>query len=601
MHPPPYKELYTRDVLARETKRLFPALGECDSIERVRGYLLATVQQLTSSKPGDESAPAANLIRVRDCAQALSSVLGRRSETRSGHSVAQALWDLANGRPRDDLQTGFYAELINWLRGVDGQARTQYMGEAEIRSGLSGRAAAKARSAELDRLWAIAESNMARFGNGLSDEACSRRRDRRRHVMKVLQASQSDWSDWQWQVSHVVVDAETLGRLVRLRASEREAIARALDAKLPFAVTPYYVSLMDDPGSDLDSDLDRAIRAQVIPTHEYVDWMLEYGDAQVHSCDFMLEADTSPIDLITRRYPAIVILKPHVACPQICVYCQRNWEIAHKMSPEVLPDETSIEAAIDWIERHSAIREVLVTGGDPFILEDDQLERLLHRLAKIPHVDLIRLGTRTPVTLPMRITPQLASMLGSFREVGRRDIVVVTHIEHAYEVTMDTAVAIDRLRRNGVGVYNQLVYTFHVSRRFESALLRMLLRPIGVDPYYTFVPKGKMETNRYRVPIARLMQEQKEEARLVPGTRRTDEAVFNVPGLGKNYLRALQHRDLVTVLPDGARVYEFHPWEMNLVDCEPHLAVDVPILDYLVRLAEIGENLDDYDSIWYYF
>jgi lysine 2,3-aminomutase len=97
------------------------------------------------------------------------------------------------------------------------------------------------------------------------------------------------------------------------------------------------------------------------------------------------------------------------------------------------------------------------------------------------------------------------------------------------------------------------------------------------------------------------MQEQKEEARLVPGTRRTDEAVFNVPGMGKNYLRARQHRDLITVLPDGARVYEFHPWEKNLVEYEPHLANDVPILDYLARLAEIGENPDDYNSIWYYF
>jgi len=597
MQSPPYKKLYSRDVLVGESKRLFPALDSCDSLEQARDYLLATVQQLTSSKSGDESLPAGNMIRVRDCAQALSNILGRRSETRSGHSVTQALWDVTNGRPRDDLQTGFYAELINWLRGVDGQIQTQYMGNAAIRSGLSGRAAAKARSTELDRLWTIAEANMARFGNGLSDEACSRRCERRQHIMEVLQASEADWGNWKWQVSHVVANAETLGRLVGLRASEREVIDKAVNAKLPFAVTPYYVSLMDDPGGDLD----RAIRAQVIPTHEYVDSMLEYGDARVPSCDFMLETDTAPIDLITRRYPAIVILKPYVACPQICVYCQRNWEIAHKASPEVLAEEASIDAAIDWIERHSAIREVLVTGGDPFVLEDDQLESLLHRLARIPHVDLIRFGTRTPVTLPMRITEELASMLGTFREVGRRDIVVMTHIEHSYEVTMDTAAAIDRLRRNGVGVYNQLVYTFYVSRRFESALLRLLLRPIGVDPYYTFVPKGKMETNHYRVPIARLVQEQKEEARLVPGTRRTDEAVFNVPGLGKNYLRALQHRDLLTVLPDGARVYEFHPWEKNLIDCEPHLASDVPILDYLIRLAEVGENPDEYDSIWYYF
>jgi lysine 2,3-aminomutase len=192
-------------------------------------------------------------------------------------------------------------------------------------------------------------------------------------------------------------------------------------------------------------------------------------------------------------------------------------------------------------------------------------------------------------------------MLGSFRQLGRRDVAVVTHIEHPYEVTRDTALAVDRLRRQGIGVYNQQVYTFHVSRRFESVMLRMMLRPIGVDPYYTFVPKGKEETNRYRVPIARLMQEQKEEARLLPGTRRTDEVVYNVPGLGKSYLRAVQHRDLITVRPDGSRVYRFHPWEKNLTPCSTHVAVDVPILDYLKRLAGIGEDPSDYDSIWFYF
>lgn len=192
-------------------------------------------------------------------------------------------------------------------------------------------------------------------------------------------------------------------------------------------------------------------------------------------------------------------------------------------------------------------------------------------------------------------------MLGSFRELGRRDVAVVTHIEHPYEITPDTARAVDYLKRAGISVYNQQVYTFFTSLRFESAMLRMLLRRISIDPYYTFVPKGKEETNYYRVPIARILQEQKEEARLMTGLRRTDEAVYNVPGLGKNYLRAVQHRDLLTVLPNGSRIYEFHPWELNVVECEPYLATDIPILDYLVRLAEIGEDPEDYGSIWYYF
>ncbi|MEJ2245968.1 MAG: KamA family radical SAM protein, partial [Acidobacteriota bacterium] len=153
----------------------------------------------------------------------------------------------------------------------------------------------------------------------------------------------------------------------------------------------------------------------------------------------------------------------------------------------------------------------------------------------------------------------------------------------------------------GISVFNQLVYSFFVSRRFEGSKLRMLLRRAGIDPYYTFMTKGKEETSAYRVPLARLLQEQKEEARLMPGSRRTDEPVYNVPGLGKNYLRAFQHRDLLAIMPDGARVYNFHPWEKGIVERPPYVGYDVPLLQYLSRLEEIGEDADDYESIWYYY
>ncbi|MBW1872827.1 MAG: KamA family radical SAM protein, partial [Deltaproteobacteria bacterium] len=145
------------------------------------------------------------------------------------------------------------------------------------------------------------------------------------------------------------------------------------------------------------------------------------------------------------------------------------------------------------------------------------------------------------------------------------------------------------------------VYTFFTSRRFEAARLRMLLRRIGIDPYYTFVTKGKEETGDYRMPVARLLQEQKEEARLLPGIRRTDEVVYNVPRLGKNHIRAYQHRNLLSIEPNGVRVYEFHPWEKNIIQRDNYIGGDVQILDYLNRLAAIGEDPYDYRSIWYYY
>ena len=150
-------------------------------------------------------------------------------------------------------------------------------------------------------------------------------------------------------------------------------------------------------------------------------------------------------------------------------------------------------------------------------------------------------------------------------------------------------------------VYNQLVYTFFNSRKFEASLLRHKLRMIGVTPYYTFNTKGKEETNDYRVPIARLLQEQQEEARQQPGSVRTDEIVFNVPGLGKNYLRAEQNHDVISILPDGRRVYEFHPWEKKQSLVDTYIYKDVSIYRYLQRLKAVGENLADYKTIWYYY
>jgi lysine 2,3-aminomutase len=589
---------YSREALRREAAALLTVVRDCPSFEVTRDRLRARVSQIQfDTLRRREALPSHELIRVRDCSAVLTTMLSERSDARAGFSVAGALWDVSLGRSRDDLQPAFFAEMIHLVRGLEGRARSVFTGHRILDPSLEGRVAAGARSKELDRLWRLAEANMNRFSSGLTEEAAVRREHRRQRVLEALGGSNEDWQDWHWHLRHLARDAGSLAKLVALDDSEFAAIQDATAGRLPFAVTPYYASLMDDEGGGLD----RAIRAQVIPPRDYVEFMLENRRSRQRSCDFMLESNTSPVDLVTRRYPAIVILKPFNTCPQICVYCQRNWEIEQAMAPGALASWQRIEEALSWIRRRPAIKEVLVTGGDPLALGDGRLKRILDGLAEIPHVDLIRIGSRVPVTIPMRIDDDFADLLGSYRELGRRDVALITHIEHPYEITLETARAVDRLRRRGIGVYNQQVYTFYVSRRFESALLRMLLRRIGVDPYYTFAPKGKEETASYRVPVARMLQEQKEEARLMPGTRRTDEAVYNVPGLGKNYLRALQHRDLISILPSGSRVYEFHPWEKNVVEQDTYVGTDIPILDYLLRLQKIGEDPADYESIWYYF
>jgi lysine 2,3-aminomutase len=589
---------YSRDAFKRTASSLLNVVKRCPSFDVARDRLRARVSQLNFDTLGGRiELPSHELIRIRDCGLVMSSILSRRADARSGFSVARALWDVAQGQPRDDLSSAFFAELTHLVRGLEGRARFTFIRNRKVRPELSGRDAAILRSRELDRMWQTADAHMAQWPSGLDDDAVTRRRKRAASIQKTLGGSPEDWTDWRWQLRHVVTDPELLQRLVRLTPDEEHAVRQAHAARLPFGVTPHYLSLMDDGGGSRDM----AIRAQVLPDRTYVEHMIQHRHNLEHSCDFMLESDTSPVDLVTRRYPAIAILKPFNTCPQICVYCQRNWEIDQAMAPGAMARTERIADAIRWIDERPAIKEILVTGGDPLSLSDGRLRTILDQVAGIDHVDLIRIGTRTPVTLPMRITPALARLLARYREPGRRELAVVTHVEHPYEITPEVVQAVDRLRRVGISVYNQHVYTFFVSRRFEAAKLRMLLRRIGIDPYYTFAPKGKDETASFRVPIARILQEQKEEARLMPGTRRTDEAVYNVPGLGKNYLRALQHRDLISVQADGSRSYEFHPWEKNLVDQDTWVAKDMPILDYLRRLAAIGEDPEQYQSIWYYF
>ncbi|OQA88009.1 MAG: Glutamate 2,3-aminomutase [bacterium ADurb.Bin236] len=590
-------ERYTKEALKKEAAPFMRVLAKCKDLKSARRRLYNTISSAQYELADSDNHEHVYSV-IRDCARALRSMIPERSEDRAGYSVLQAIWDIACARPRPDLSPAFFADVIHLFNGLQGKVELgwhPWNGKAE---NLEGREAAIARSDYLDSLWAEIESLMRHSTDGMTEAAQVCHRQRKTEIQAILGCSEAEWDDWKWQIRNIVRDPETLRRIVNLTPDELERCSRTHAARLPFGITPYYASLMD---ADPESGKDRAIRAQVIPPSDYLDEMIAHHHERERAFDFMLERDTSPINLVTRRYPAIAILKPFNTCPQICVYCQRNWEIEAAMSPDALAPWDEIENACRWIESHPAIREVLITGGDPLALEDTQLKNILERVANIRSVDLIRVGTRTPATMPMRITDELADLLGSLRSPGKREVCIVTHVEHPYEVTPNLVSAVDRLRRQGIGVYNQLVYTFYVSRRFEAAHLRLLLRRAGIDPYYTFVPKGKEETRSYRVPIARILQEQKEEARLLPGTRRTDETVYNLPGLGKNYLRAIQHRDLISILPDGSRVYVYHPWEKNITRCNAYISADVPILEYLDRLLKIGEDKEDYESIWYYF
>jgi len=589
---------YNVDLLKKAGKYFLHVMIGVANLEVARERLYRRINTNQFDTYGEQiNLYEGRIVRIRDCSHALNSVIKRRSDKLANFSVVQALYDIANNVNRPDLQPGFYAELYHLFMAIQGKGPGVAPGDYFISKDLSGKEAAIARSKELDLLWGNVSKRMSRFIHGFNEDIIEYRKERRKKVLSQLRGTNTDWRDWRWHLRNVIKRPTQLYDLIPLSDSEVEALEIAERAGLPFGITPYYLSLIDD---DLRRQ-DRALRAQVIPPLSYVEYMAANRHNPKCAFDFMMERDTSPIDLITRRYPSIVILKPYNSCPQICVYCQRNWEIEGVLSKGAMASKGKIEKAIAWIKDHPSIQEVLVTGGDPLSMSDTKLFWILEELAKNPNIEMIRVGTRTPVTIPMRITNAFARALGKLRRPMRLDVSVVTHVEHPYEITPDVFRAAERLRRNKINVYNQSVFTFFNSRRFESAFLRRILKRVGIEPYYTFNTKGKNETIEYRVPIARLLQEQKEEARLLPGLSRTDEAVYNLPALGKQYLRASQHRDVISVLPDGSRVYEFHPWEKNIRMQDSYIGIDIPILDYLKRLENIGEDISEYQTIWYYF
>jgi len=543
-------------------------------------------------------------VLFKEVIRTLKNLISPRNERIAGTSALEHIWQAAiNGD--SDVSDDFIAEFIHFFKALKMKADvypSRLMEGIEIPNfdQYEGRAAGRMRSDYLDRMAERMDRYLKRHNSGLDPWIAAKRDENRRRILDYLGSSKDDWEDWHWQFRNVFKDLrglESIESLIQLETRHKEAIKLALENHVPFGVTPYYLHLMDiEP-----SDQDYAVRRQVFPPLSYVQNMIAHRKDKKWAFDFMKEADTSPVDLITRRYPRVAIIKPYESCPQICVYCQRNWEISSPLMASALASREKIDAALQWFSEHEGMMDVLLTGGDPLVMDDSMIDRILSRLSEIPHIKSIRVATRTPATVPQRITPELCEAMAQYQELGRRNLCLVTHFMHPYEVTPETVAAIKRIKATGIEVYNQQVFTFANSRKFETSALRIVLKQIGVDPYYTFNMKGKTEMEEYSVPIARILQERKEEARLLPGIFRTDEPVFNVPGLGKDHLRAWQNHELIAITPEGRRMYSFLPWEKNIAQVKPYIYTDVSIYRYLQRLKDRGEDPEDYRSIWYYY
>jgi len=532
--------------------------------------------------------------QAKECIRVLKNIIRTENEDITGFSAFMVLYKLAQNHTDilSSVRKGFLAEFLYLFRGISGDL---IIADKVDLFDSTGQTAGKARSKILDRYAKILANNFSRMKCGLDPEIIEKRVKLKTKILNYFGASEGDWSNYKWQLRYVIKDLKTLQDLVSLNEDEIRGLEMAKKYGIPFHITPYYLTLFNEEGRN---KTDEGVRSQVIPSATYCE---NVRQNQIEKCDmdFMGERSTSPIDAITRRYPQVVILKPLDTCPQICVYCQRNWEI--KDLDEAKITQEKIRDAINWIREDKYITEVLITGGDPMTLNNRILLQIIHSVAEIDHVERIRIGTRTLVTLPCRWDQEFIDKLAKYNRLGKREVCIVTHIEYATEITPEVLPVIDRIRKAGISIYNQLVFTYYNSRKYELCYIRKMLKLSGIDPYYTFNMKGKEETIDFRVPIARVQQERKEEARMLPGLVRTDEPVFNVPKLGKSHLRAWQDHEPVMITPGGERIYRFYPWESRIAIVDDYLYTDVSVYDYLKRLHEDGEDISNYQSIWYYF
>ena len=297
----------------------------------------------------------------------------------------------------------------------------------------------------------------------------------RERMLFHLNATEENWNDWRWQMSHRINDVHTLARFFCF--SEQQFIqASKVGIHYRWAISPYYATLIK---RDDEND---PIRLQSLPS-------IEEMDSTGHS-DPMAEEFTSPAPCVTRRYPDRLIINVTNQCAMYCRHCQRRRNIGEVDRHQ---PHHNIVAALEYIRRNKEIRDVLITGGDALLLSDRKIDWLLNELDKIKHVEIKRIGTRTIVTLPQRITPDLCAVLKKHPPVY-----INTQFNHPREITPESKQACDMLIEAGVVLGNQAVLLKGVNNdpNVMKKLNQELLK-IRVRPYYIFHAKAVKGTRHF--------------------------------------------------------------------------------------------------------
>lgn len=320
-----------------------------------------------------------------------------------------------------------------------------------------------------------------RAGEGLIKPS-PRSADFRKRFFPAVSASL--WSDWRWQSANRIKTLEGLSRFVRVSPDERDALLWP-GGPLPMSVTPYYLSLIDpdDPG--------HALRRCMIPT------CAERASSRGEAADPLGEDHDSPSPGLVHRYPDRVLLLATGYCAAYCRYCTRSRAVGD--GGTLRPSRARWEKALAYIEGRPEVRDVLISGGDPLTMAEEKLDWLLSRVTRIPHVEFVRIGSKTPAVLPQRITRSLIKMLRKYHPLW-----LSLHFTHPEELTPECCQALSRLADAGIPLGSQTVLLSGVNDNVDTLtkLYHGLLKN-RVRPYYLYQCDPIPGSSHFRTPVSR--------------------------------------------------------------------------------------------------
>jgi lysine 2,3-aminomutase len=312
----------------------------------------------------------------------------------------------------------------------------------------------------------------------------SRQKDIAEKISSEAQAS--NWKDWKWQLHHSVRNLETFETLtgIKFEPDYRIELEKTLD-KFPLSITPYYISLIETG----DYKNDPIFKQSVPDPRELIIRKCELADP-------LSEDKDSPVEGITHRYPDRVLFHISNVCAMYCRHCTRKRKVG---DIDFIPNKASMKKGIEYIKKTPVIRDVLLSGGDPFLLSDDYLDWILSEIRKIPHVEVIRIGTRTPVVLPYRITGDLVDILKKYQPLW-----INTHFNHPREVSQSAKQALAMLADAGFPLGNQSVLLAGVNDcpRIMRRLVHKMVEN-RVRPYYLYQCDLSEGLSHFRTPVGK--------------------------------------------------------------------------------------------------